>query len=450
MHAWFSYHLRDPGPRISASVGGLPRRMEHDLSTETGVIEISQAQAVRMQLAAQGLLARPRRRATRAGLLQAVERMRLLQIDTIHVVARSPYLVLFSRLGDYPQAWLDEALAEAALAESWAHEACFVPAPDYPLHAGFRPRRAGHWAHKRAQRMLREHHEGMHAVLERVREYGALRSADFTQNASQPRSGWWNWKPEKRFLEAWFALGELMVARRDAFQRVYDLTERVWPQARSWPDAEAVRERFILDAVQALGISQARWIADYHRMPKVADAELQPLLARGVLLPVRVRGWTHTAYVHHAHAPLLAQARAGRLRATHATLLSPFDPLVWDRERARRMFGFDYALECYIPAPKRRYGYFCLPILCRGALVGRVDAKAHRDAGIFELKQLYLEPGVRMSERLLADLAALLHRAAQWHGTPRVLLERCEPVSWRTPLQRALETLGRGDMPSPS
>ncbi|MDO1530323.1 crosslink repair DNA glycosylase YcaQ family protein [Fulvimonas sp. R45] len=401
-------------------------------------------QARLLQLAAQGLLAAPRRRARREDVVAAVERMRLLQIDSIHVVARSPYLVLHARLGDYPPEWLDESLEHGRLAECWAHEACFVPAADVGVHRAWRGQRAGHWAHRHAQRSRREHPAGMEALLERIRVEGALRASDF-ESPRRASAGWWAWKPEKRWLEAWFALGELMVARRERFQRVYDLAERVLARLEPAPaagDAElshaAVRRRFVLDSVRALGVTQARWIADYYRLkPAVDERELAPLVATGELLRTEVAGWDAPGYVHPGHAELLEKARAGRLRASRTALLSPFDPLVWDRERASAMFGFDYRIECYLPAPKRRYGYYVLPILHRGRLVGRLDAKAHRAEGVFEVKALYLEEGVEPTPALLGDLARAIADSAGWHGTPRVRLGRCRPASI-APALRAL------------
>jgi hypothetical protein len=392
---------------------------------------LSLVQARRLHLAAQGLLRPPARRARPPDVVAAIERMRLLQIDSIHVVARSPYLVLHARLGDYDGSWLDQALAQGRIAECWAHEACFVPAADLPLHRAWRERGA-HWAQRHAGRMHREHRAEMDALLERIRNTGPVRAADFPRE-DRGTSGWWEWKPEKRWLEAWFALGELMVPRRERFQRVYDLAERVLagldpPFVPSSLDPAGLRRRFILDSVRALGITQARWIADYYRLkPAVGDAELAPLVDAGELLVVPVHGWDAPGYVHRDHASLLSRAQAGQLRATHTALLSPFDPLVWDRARALAMFGFEYAIECYTPAPKRRYGYFVLPLLHRGELVGRLDAKAHRGEGVFEVKALFLEPGQTIVPRLVADLAEAIARTARWHGTPALRLERSEP-----------------------
>src|SRR5579885_2600470 len=241
---------------------------------------LSARQARHLHLAVQGLLTPPRARATPARLLAAIARMRLLQIDTIHVVARSPYLVLFSRLGEYEPRWLDELLARGRIFECWAHEACFAPIDDYALHTARRIDRAGHWAHKRADRMHREHRAGMDRLLAHIREHGSVKSAHFERaDTAAGGGGWWGWKDEKRWLEALFALGELMIARRENFQRVYDLSERVIPRLKKPSVKGDARHEFIVGGVRALGVTQARWIADYFRMQKKQkDDELQALV----------------------------------------------------------------------------------------------------------------------------------------------------------------------------
>lgn len=404
------------------------------------LVELTPAQARILHLAAQGLLHKPRAKASPQAVAQTIGRMQLLQIDTIHVVARSPYLVLFSRLGDYPMEWLDDLLAAGHLAECWAHEACFVPAADYPLHRAARPLREGHWAVKRAQKMVTEYPREMAQLLEHVRERGPVRSADFNRRRSG-ESGWWDWKPEKRWLEAWFALGELMVLRRDRFQRVYDLAERVGARhaAGYAPASSALARRHMLErSIRALGIARAAWIADYFRLARVTRDELDELCAAGDVLPVAVRGWDQPAYVHRAHAGLLEQVVGGRMRATHTTLLSPFDPVVWDRRRAREMFGFEYTLECYLPAPRRRYGYFVLPILHRGQLIGRLDAKAHRREGVFEVKSIHLEPDVELSSTLESALTDAITACALWHRTSRVRIDKSQPHALAARLRAAL------------
>ncbi len=408
--------------------------------------ELTLAQARRLQLAAQGLLQPPKRRARREDLVAMIERMRLLQIDTIQVVARSPYLVLHARLGAFPMGWLEEALEQGRLAECWAHEACFVAASDIGLHRSTQDHRMHHWAYRNAERIYREQRVEMDELLARIRHSGPVRAADFARrDASAPASAWWAWKPEKRWLEAWFALGALMVSRRERFQRVYDVSERVLAglEPSFEPDtallsASLQRQRFIADSVRALGVTPAAWIADYHRLrPTVTQPELKPLLARGELLEVVVQGWASPGYVHRDHADLLMRARRSRLRATHTALLSPFDPLVWDRARVRAMFDFDYALECYTPRVRRRHGYFVLPILHCGALVGRMDAKAHRREGLFEIKSLQLESGWVPDAALVEALAATIARFACWHDTPDIRIGPTNPAGLARRLRSA-------------
>ncbi|EYC51927.1 hypothetical protein AZ34_13235 [Hylemonella gracilis str. Niagara R] len=386
-------------------------------------LHLSLAAARALHLAAQGLLTPPRKKAVKADVLAAIERMALLQIDTIQVVARSPYLVLFSRLGPYDPAWLEQTLAEGAIYEYWAHEACFVPTRDYGLlrHRMLDPSGMG-W--KFSVRWMETHHKDIEALLAHIRAQGPVRSADFERKGAAKGTGWWDWKPEKRHLEVLFTTGRLMVAERRNFQRVYDLAERVlpdWDDRRDLPTPEAAQAAMVRRSCQALGLVKAGWVADYYRLKRGKyDAALHALADEGELTPVRIEGWKHDAFVHADLVPLLAQAEAGDLVSTVSTLLSPFDPVVWDRKRAVELFDFDYRLECYTPAEKRKYGYFVLPILSRGKLVGRLDAKAHRKQGVFEVKALYLEPGMRTSQRLIGDIGVALRRCAQWHGTPTI------------------------------
>ncbi|AJZ63195.1 winged helix DNA-binding domain protein [Paraburkholderia fungorum] len=382
-----------------------------------------------LHLAAQGLLTPPRRKAVKADVLDAIRRMAQLQIDTIHVVARSPYLVLFSRLGAYPQQWLDEHLAEGNLFEYWSHEACFVPTEDYGLlrHRMLDPSDMG-W--KYAAEWHKKHRKDIDKLLAHIRATGPVRSADFVREAGKG-NGWWDWKPEKRHLEVLFAIGQLMVAERRNFHRVYDLTERVlpdWDDARDLPPREAVTAQTLRRTCRALGVVRADWVADYYRLPRRPYRdELRALADQGELIPVQVEGWKQDTFVHHEFAPMIDDAASGRLASTVTTVLSPFDPVVWDRKRAAALFDFDYAIECYTPAAKRKYGYFVLPLLSRGRLVGRMDAKAHRTHGVFELKSLHIEPGVRFSARLAGDLRRALQRCADWHGTPQLEIASAPP-----------------------
>jgi uncharacterized protein len=404
-------------------------------------LNLTLAAARALHLAAQGLLQPRRRKALKADVLDAIRTMGVLQIDTIHVVARSPYLVLWSRLGDYPQAWLEEHLAEGALFEYWAHEACFVPIEDYGLlrHRMVDPGSMG-W--KYSVKWMEERRADVERVLQHIRSNGPVRSADFERTDGKA-GGWWEWKPEKRSLEVLFTAGELMIARRHNFQRVYDLAERVlpgWDDSRM-PGMEETRRELALKTVRALGLARSAWVADYYRT-RPPRPDLEALAGEGLLLRARVEGWKDTVYVHRDLADLAQAASEGGLSPTLTTILSPFDPVVWDRRRALDLFGFDYRLECYTPAPKRRYGYFTLPILRRGALVGRIDAKAHRRAGSFELKNLVLEPGVRITDRFVRDVAGALQRLANWHGCPQVVLQACQPAGFGAALLAELDPQG--------
>ncbi len=400
---------------------------------------LTAGQARTLHLAAQGLLARPAGPASRGDVRAAVARMALLQLDTIHVVARSHHLVLFARLGDYQPAWLDELVAEAALFEVWAHEACIAPIEEFGLHRRSLETR-DHWFMNRARRLLKEQEPGMRALLEQIRASGPVRTADF-KSPRQGASGWWGWKKEKDWLEAWLALGELMVARRERFQRVYDLTSRVYPAAASQalPSPAEADRALVERAVRGLGGTPARGVPHKIRPPPPRGEPAQPPRHQdGTQERVEVRGWEAPGFVHRDHLALVERVAAGEVAATHTALLSPFDPVVWDRERALAMFGFEYRLECYLPAARRRHGYFVLPILRRGALVGRLDAKAHRAERRFEVKALRLEEGVRPSAALLRDLGRALGDCARWHGTPEVELRRTVPASVRRPLAALL------------
>jgi uncharacterized protein YcaQ len=397
-------------------------------------LQLTRTAARHLLLAAQGLARTPRRRARKDDVLAAIRGMGTLQIDTIHVVARSPYLVLFSRLGAFRPEWLEELLAERALFEYWAHEACFLPIEHYPLfrHRMDDPHGMG-WKY-RGEWIARHRHE-LDNVLQHIRERGEVRSSDFERRDGQA-GGWWEWKPEKRALESLFTSGDVMVSRRHNFQRVYDVRDRVHPSWNADTPTAADAERALARlAVRALGAAPARWVADYFRMDrKRTPGMVRELAAEGALVEAGIEGLDDVAYIHPENLELAERAAAGGLASTRTTFLSPFDPVVWDRQRARWLFDFDYALECYTPAPKRRWGYFVLPLLRRGRLVGRMDAKAHRADARFEVKSLYLEDGVRPSAALWSDVGSALRELAAWHGTPEVTLARTVPGTLRKPL----------------
>ncbi len=403
-------------------------------------IEFSKAAARTMLLAAQGLSSPPERPATRDDVLVAIRRMGVLQIDSISVVARSPYLVLWSRIGAYDPIWLDELLAEGALFEYWSHAACFIPIEDYGLY-----RRLMLDKTDKTRVWMEAHPDALEHVMGRIRDGGAVRSAEFARTDGKA-GGWWEWKPEKRALEHLFAAGELMISRRENFHRVYDLRERVLANALpTWTDALAPTEREVrralaLKAVRALGVAVPRWVPDYFRTPKKGAAGLLEELAdEGSLLRATIEDFDEPAYVHSDNAGLADEILSGALRSSVTTLLSPFDPVVWDRARALELFGFDYKIEVYTPAARRRYGYYSLPILHDGALVGRLDAKAHRKEGLFEVKALHLEPEASVSDGLVSGIAGALRDCAAWHGTPDLLIRYSDPSELAEAFRSALD-----------
>lgn len=385
--------------------------------------QLSLSAARNLHLAAQGLLKKPRRHAQPADILSTVQRMSLLQIDTINIVARSPYLVLFSRLGNYQPQWLDNALSQGELMEYWAHEACFLPRSDFALvrHRMLSPDKMG-WKYR--QEWMNEHAAEIERLIAHIQENGPVRSADF-EHPRKGASGWWEWKPHKRHLEGLFTSGKVMVVERRNFQRVYDLTHRVmphWDDQRDLLTQEAAETVMLENSARSLGIFRPQWLADYYRL---RQPMLKPVLERWqherIVTPVCVEKLGEM-WLHNALLPLLPQAEEGKLQATHSAVLSPFDPVVWDRKRAEQLFDFNYRLECYTPAPKRQYGYFVLPLLHKGQLVGRMDAKMHRKTGVLEIIALYLEDGVKVTATLEKGLTAAISDFAAWQGAREVAL----------------------------
>ncbi|MCA9860296.1 MAG: YcaQ family DNA glycosylase [Thermomicrobiales bacterium] len=386
-------------------------------------------------LHAQGIEPGPSRLATRQSVLASIRRMGQLQIDTISVVNRSPYLVLFSRIGPFETVWLEQLLARGKIFEAWSHEASFLPIEDYPTAAA-RFAESKPWRN-RYRAFLETHRERADELIELIRTNGPVRSADFERE--QPKStGWWSErKHEKLVLESLFAGGTVMIVARENFQRVYGLREMVLP---AWEDHHAdtlddADDAMVAKSIEALGVATNRWIADYYRMPVArATAALKRQLERGTVVETQIEGLGR-AFVHASNVALARKANRGRLTPQRTVLLSPFDPVVWHRLRASALFGFDYLIECYTPAEKRVYGYFTLPILHRGQLVGRLDPKAHRANGIFEVRNLHLEPWFEPDSRFIDELAETLAGFAMWHGTPEVQITRTTPADIQESLQ---------------
>ena len=376
----------------------------------------------------------------------AIERMGCVQIDTLSVVRRSQYLALWSRLGSYDATDLDSLAfgGERRLFEYWSHEACLIPLEEFRYHLPMMNRhREGTNRRGREMSNQADEAEQREAVRERIRSEGPLRSADFEDERGNSK-GWWDWKPAKRALENLYDRGELMVAERVNFHRIYDLSERVLP---AWvnatePTYEETCRYFLERAVRALGICLPGQAADYVRI-KRNDAKpyLAQLEDEGVLVRVQVEGEdgkTHAMIVHRDNVASLEQAMDGALTAERTTFLSPFDSLFWATGRDVQLWGFRQKLESYTPEPKRQWGYFCLPILHKGKLVGRFDPKLDRKTGTLYLKALYLESDVSPDEELVNAVAGAMRDFMAFHSARDLVIERSEPANFGKRLAKAV------------
>ena len=391
-------------------------------------MRLTQAAVRTAMLAAQGLLAPPALPASKEALLACIKQMGYLQIDTIQAVRRSQYLVLWSRLGAYDPAWLDELHAAGSLFEYYAHALCYLPVEDYPVFRGlmlYDDHTGNDW-HDWSE----THQEMIQHVRSIIDQSGPVCSADF--DSATISTGWGDVKQEKLALSRLFSTGEVMITHRNGFRRYYDLRERVLPE---WDDNQAMDratayEALVLRAVKALGVATQNWIASYYYLKKTGLAEiLAGMVNKGHIRQVQVADGDLPAYFHPDNEAMIKAAVNGDLEPAHTTLLSPFDPLVSDRERALALFGFDYRMESYTPAKDRQYGYFCLPILHRGKLVGRLDPKAHRKDKRMAIKQIYLEPGVPIDDDLTHALKHTLAAFSSWHGmTVHEIIETDPPA----------------------
>ena len=387
---------------------------------------LSLPDARRVALAAQGFGASRPAAVNGGHLRRTLERLSLHQIDSVNVLVRAHYMPAFSRLGAYDRALLDEAAwgrpSSRRLFEYWAHEASLLPFELHPL-LRWRMARADRgefgWGSMRA--FARERRGEVEAVLARIRDQGPMAASDFEHGRS--RSGWWEWGDTKRTLEWLFLAGHVTTrTRRGSFERVYDLTERVVPPAvlaLPTPDEAEAHRRLIDRAARAHGVATALDLRDYFRLrPEPARVAIEALVEEGVLLLTAVEGWKQPAFLHR-------EARRPR-HVRGSALLAPFDPLVWERARTERLFGFRYRIEIYTPAEKRVHGYYVLPFLADERLAARVDLKADRARSRLLVQQVTLEPDAPADtlERLGAELRlmgswlgleAVEHRAAPVH-----------------------------------
>ncbi len=368
---------------------------------------LSLAQARRLLLAGQALLGPPP-----DGLEALVRQLGYVQLDSINVLERAHHLILGCRSAAYDRAQFDALLDRRRLFEHWTHDACAIPLEWYPhWKLRFPKSRARILANPWWRERIGERAEELLAqVLERIRQEGPLRSADFEHERSG-EAGWWGWKPQKAALELLWHVGELAVAGRTHFHKTYDLAERVFPEAhaRPAPDPEAHLVWACATALERLGVATPKEMAAY--WDAVEPREAARWCASARIERVEVDGQPAFA-VPDWRERLAALPEPGE----RMTLLCPFDPIVRDRARALRLFGFDYRFEAFVPEAKRQYGYYVLPILEGDALVGRMDGKFHRERGVLEVKGLWWEKGVRPTKARLRRLRSAQEELARRIG----------------------------------
>jgi uncharacterized protein YcaQ len=368
---------------------------------------------------------------------RVVEQVNYVQIDTLNLIQRAQYIVLWSRLGSYATADFDRLIYSPKgkrLFEGVQGVAAIIPLKDYRYQLPeFDKRRNdlsrwyGNWLAGQGNRELAT------TVLERIRQEGALRASDFEYNGPR-RGSWWDWKPAKIALEYLFTRGDLMIANRVNFQRVYDLTERVLP---GWVDTSvpSLEERdhyWIEQGVLALGICMPNQIAEYaYHMRRALPKELkQRITDEGLVVPVQARlddGEVHEMVVHRDSLEILKQVADGAIRAERTTFLSFFDNLFWCRGRDMQLWGYRNLIESYVKAENRKYGYFCQSILHKERIVGRFDPKMERKTGVLRLKAIYLEPGVEPDEALVSGVATAMRDFMAFHNAKELVIEMSEP-----------------------
>jgi uncharacterized protein YcaQ len=346
-----------------------------------------------------------------------VERVGVVQLDSVNVVARAHYLPFFARLGSYPTGLLDRMAwsRQRELIEYWAHMAALIPVEDWPL---FRHRMNREHIWGSVARFLQTNPSGVSEILEQIRDQGPIRPSDLDDHHETGKGPWWDWSFAKTALEWLFYKGELTIPKRVNFVRYYDLPERVLPAAVLATElSEADQRRELLRrAVRHCGVGTLSDLADYHRQLKGACTPLmRGLVAAGEAVEVEVAGWKETAYLD-------PEAVVPR-RLEGVALLCPFDPVVWYRPRTERLFDFHYRIEIYTPPAKRVFGYYVFPILFDGGLVGRLDLKADREARALLVRGAYAEPD-QAPARMAGPVAGELTSMATWLGLEAVVVEK--------------------------
>ncbi|MGX8906409.1 winged helix-turn-helix domain-containing protein [Streptomyces netropsis] len=382
---------------------------------------LSAEEARRMALRAQGLLGAPDRRAGVRGVLR---HLGAVQLDTISVLARSHELVPYARLGAVGRAAVESAYWTGDHAfEYWSHAACILPVEEWP-HFAFRRRAMKARGHR--WHVMRDSERSCAAVRDRLRADGPLTATEL--GGAKNGGEWYDWSETKIAVEWLLDTGEVVCTRRRGWKRVYDLAERAVPDALLHDDIDDIEctRRLVTQAGAAMGVATRADLADYHRLK---GDQVDAVIADTGLVPVEVAGWSKPAWADPAALAAESSSKGGRHRTT---LLSPFDSLIWDRPRTERIFGFTHRLEAYVPKPKRVHGYFAMPLLAGGRLLGRVDPA--REGTTLVARQVSLD-----GPKAVAPMARALREAAEWVGCDTVRIERCDDAKLAAALVSALD-----------
>ena len=396
------------------------------LSVANSIPLISCAAAQRLFLGAQGVLDDPTKRATTASLQALIERLGFVQVDTINVLARAHDLTLFSRLDGYRREQLKQLLeAKQTLFEGFTHDASAIPTAFFQH---WKPRFTRDRERIHAHAWWQHHFRGtdgaqvVQGVKARIEHEGPLKSSDFEH--PEKRGPWWGWKPQKAALDFLWRSGELMIPRREGFQKLYDLTERVLPRHHALPCPTPAEHLAwaCTSAAERLWVFTPKELADYWDCIEAAEAKAwcAAALASGCIVSVLVESVDGERRPAFALADWRTRMKKLPEPPDRTRLLCPFDPILRDRARALRRFGFDYRFEAFVPEPKRQYGYFVLPILEGDRLVGRLDPKLHRDRGLLEIKGLWWEPGTKVTKARRRGLDEALARLATFVGADHI------------------------------
>ncbi len=393
---------------------------------------LSLAEARRLALHAQGLLRDAPFGAGPSAAVEVIRRLGYVQIDTISIVERAHHHVLWSRVPDYEPGWLGELQAPKRggaprIFEYWSHAAAYLPVEDYRYCLPRMERLA-----KGARHWFARDRKVMSAVLDRIRAEGPLMARDFEAPEGARSGPWFDWKPAKKALEQLFMEGKLMIRERRGFQKVYDLAERVLPPGveRDSPAPREMARYLATRTLRAHGIAreeEMRYLRKgMQKAMKQALRELEEeraIVRVGVEAPVSRRGEGKNVFYAD---PALLEEPLGPVKVARARLLSPFDNAVIQRKRLGFLFGYDYQIECYVPAPKRRFGYFCLPLLFGDRFIGRVDAKVDRPNRRLDALKVILEPGVKHKGAVREEIALELERFARFNGAEQVRIAKIE------------------------